>query len=249
MKYILLLSFLVSCTSTQMRDGKPRMLEAYYHTSGVERYFLAQLPDWANFSSEGQCRRTKPVRYLNFTNLHKSFKFSYEQLAQFQYMINKRMNAFVENSDAKILRPKDEEFIFYNVKDQISGGAKEFMTPKFKQVSLIWVDPAVTDGKAFVKLRKYINSDAINHAEPVLVSMCLDDKEMARFIKTRLKNAIGLKYISSEMFTPYNQYMQLSTEYSISFENLFKKDQKVQVITPVEEVPISIKGKFKVNKL
>ena len=64
------LCFLLGCGSGEL---KRRNLDEYYVGSGVVRYFLADVPLWANFSSIANCHRKTPKRFFNMKSVRDSF--------------------------------------------------------------------------------------------------------------------------------------------------------------------------------
>ena len=73
-KIIGLIMFVIlsSCTS----GLKSRDIEQYYTSSGIEKYFLSDIPEWANFSQSAGCFRTKGIRYFDVNALMKSYSMN-----------------------------------------------------------------------------------------------------------------------------------------------------------------------------
>ena len=71
---------------SQTQDLKRRNLGEYYQGSEVVRFFLPPLPQWANQSQSGQCKRIESVDYLKLDDLMATFQLDYNQAIQFQYM-------------------------------------------------------------------------------------------------------------------------------------------------------------------
>lgn len=215
---ILIGSFLAACQSGNI---KKRNMEELYISGGTEKYYLADVPAWSNFSSIGQCRRIEPIRYLNFDNLHKSYSMSYEELIQFQFMMNRKIRAYRQSSGKDQLFLKDESFIFYNTYEQIIGGGRDFQIPKYERVHLIWIDSVLSDNKRLKKLIELMNSSKMQQGYPVLVSTCLSSFELEEFIAKNKLTQLGVKGVSQEMFAPFDDQMNLTTDYRIYFDKLF----------------------------
>jgi hypothetical protein len=246
---VLVLMLMASCQSPRPSYGlQKRPVDEVYHGAGISKYFLAGLPLWANFSTDAACRRKKQVRFLNFENLSKSYGFKYEELIQFQLMLNSRLESFIAGHDLEVMRPKDESYIFFNVQDQIKGGAKDFLKSEYKQSYIILVDEALNDTKKYAALKRFLASDQINNAVPYLVSVCMTKSEMEEFVHNKLKKQEGLKMITAEMFSPYKDKTQLGTSFYLDVEMFFGKDYELTVVT-TEDVPKYILGKVKVKQI
>lgn len=140
------LLFSLGCTHNhhQKYGLQRRNMNEYFLTSGVVRYFLSDIPSWANFSIEGQCFRKGSVRHLNLSELRNSFSFNYQQAIQFQYMFNRDYHKLKKEHQAKQLFFKDEEKLFYDVSDKIRSGFQAFKKPTFNRIHLIWIDQALS---------------------------------------------------------------------------------------------------------
>jgi hypothetical protein len=195
-------------------------MEQVYMGGGTEQHYLADLPAWANFSAIGSCRRIEPVRFLNFQTLHKSYSMSYEQLVQFQYMLNRKFQSFKKSTGKKQLFLKDESYIFYNVYEQIIGGGKDFIVPKFNRVHLVWIDDALSDKDVAKKLHKLMKTAKMEEGHPVFVSSCLSAIELEKFIVKHGYEKMGVKAISQEMFAPFDHKNNLIGEYRLHFDLL-----------------------------
>ena len=94
MRIISVLLFIIYGCSTNNGSNSKLDLDQVYIGAGMEKYYLADLPGWANFSSSGKCQRSEPIRFINFESMYKSYSFTYEELIQFQFMLNKKFYAF-----------------------------------------------------------------------------------------------------------------------------------------------------------
>jgi hypothetical protein len=246
---ILIFSVLIGCAQNKRAGNEKSKYESLYQGSGVEKYFLGHLPQWANFVEGGSCYRKTSTHFLNFNIISKSYGFSYEELIQLQYMYNRRLSSFKKSSSLDVIRPKDESYIFYNVVDQIRGGAKEFKKPKFKKIFLIWIDPAMQSSKAWIKLRKFLKSSKVNEAVPLLVSLCRTNQEIQAFMSEKLKSFEGYLTISTEMFAPFETVLTKSPIFSLNFNEVFSEDQELIYINYEHTIPKNFRGKFKLNTL
>lgn len=217
--FFLLLFSLISLTSCQTSVQK-RSMEELYVSGGSEQYYLADLPIWANFSSIGQCRRSESIRYLNFETLNKSYSLTYEELIQFQFMLNRKFKAYKKSSGKEELFLKDESFLFYNTYEQIVGGGRDFLGPKYQKIHLIWIDAVLGNDGMLKKFKKLMQSSKMQEGHPVLVSTCLSSEQLENFIAENKLRELGVKGISQEMFAPYSDQMKLITDYRLYFDKL-----------------------------
>jgi hypothetical protein len=222
MKYLFVLSFIMlSCATTEEGMFK-QDLDQVYIGSGIEKYYLSDLPDWSNFSSEAKCNRTTPIRYLNFKDMHASYSLDYEQLIQYQLMLNRRFADYKKSTGRKTVFLKDESFLTFNVHQQIIGGGRDFILPKFNRIHLVWIDFALKSKAELKKLTTLMRSQKMLRGHPVFVSMCLSANEMDDFITKNKFSESGVKGISQSMFTPYNTDFSLDYNYSLDVNKLFK---------------------------
>ena len=221
MKIVFLALFLMSSCATTEKGMFKQDLDQVYIGSGIEKYFLPDTPTWANFSQESRCKRTEPIRYVNFKDMHLSYSMDYEQLVQYQLMLNQKLENYKISTGRKTVFLKDENYIIFNVHQQILGGGREFIAPKFKTIHLISIDDSLNDSVRLKKLKKLMSSDSMGQGHPVFVSMCLSSFELDQFISKNGFNSMGVKGISQSMFSPYDINFDMSYEYTLNVEKLF----------------------------
>lgn len=249
MKYISLTLFLLltSCSSYTLKNYERRNEREYENGNGVIQYFLADLPNWANFSSAGSCHRNFPVRYLNIKNLRESFSLSYEEAVQFQLMFNELSEEMKRKASASYIPFKDEEKIFYTVLDRVKAGIRNFTRPKYKVVNLVWIDTALEGKKSLSRVKGLLNSKRFASGHPVFVSLCLSRGELKKFVQKSGLSIAGAKYMSYELLNPYDQNNNLVAVPIIELNKLFKSNQKIQLFLPKDR-PFEFKGKVRVRK-
>lgn len=218
----LIVFVIVGCTTSSETRLKQDLNQVYIG-SGVERYFLSDLPAWANFSSVSTCSRSENVRFINFENMHKSYSMDYEQLIQFQHMLNRKFASYKISTGRKTIFLKDEAYILHNVQQQIVGGGRDFIVPNFKRIHLVWIDSALKSKEASKKLRKLMFSTQMEKGHPIFVSKCLSAIELEKFIAKNNYNKLGVKIISQDMFSPYNHKFNIVNEFALDFSKLMPK--------------------------
>lgn len=241
MRFILL-TLLVLSSCTNSRSIKRRNLDHLYIGGAQEQYFLADLPTWANFSSISKCRISTSVKYLNFSNLYRSYGLSYEKLIQFQYMFNKNISDFKKESDKTDIILQDEAFIFFNTQEKILGGAKQFLKPNYEKVNVFWIDPALADSNLKEKLISKLKSKEGQDGYPIFLTRCLDHESVDKFIKDNKIDNLGIRYLPTSMFTPYNTFMTLGYKFELDL-SLVLQDKDITFFGPI--VPDFVKGKMK----
>lgn len=214
-----LLLFIYGCSSNSGTNSKLD-LDQVYIGAGMEKYYLADLPRWANFSSSGKCQRSEPIRFVNFETMYKSYSFTYEELIQFQFMLNKKFYSYKESTGRETVFLKDEVFIMHNVHEQILGGARDFIAPKFNRINLVWIDEALISSEKLNDLKKLMYSEEMEKGHPIFISLCLNAVELEKFIQKLGFNKLGVKGISQSMFSPYNTNMEKANEFLLDFNAL-----------------------------
>lgn len=241
MRIVLVIIFVVSCSGSNAI--KRRNLDHLYIGGSHAKYFLADLPSWANFSSVSECKLSNSIKYLNFENLYRSYGLSYEKLVQFQYLFNKKIEEYKVESKNRELILQDEAYIFFNVQEQILGGAKAFIKPNYKNINLFWIDPALKNDKLRRKIIKAVKSKSGQSGYPIFLSRCLNTKGIEKFVIANKIDDLGIKYMNSYMFSPYNKFMKLGAKFQINIMEILK-GKKVQLFAPSYPKFISNKVKF-----
>jgi len=180
-KIILLLIALQvsSCALNSSSSMKSRTLENYYVSTGVEKYFLTAIPNWANFDQKAACFRSSSIRYFDLNTLMKSYSINYNKALQMQAAFNEEYNILQTSIGSRPSTLKEEELLFYKISEKFPINYF-FDTPSFKKINLIWFDEIVGDAKAEKKLRVLLNSKLMEEAVPVLVSLCLTRSEIEK---------------------------------------------------------------------
>ncbi len=236
---------LSSCSSNRvvgLKGFETRNAEEYYRNSGVVQYFLSELPAWANSYDEGSCHREISVRYLDMKALRASYRYSYSESLQFQYLFNLMAREKAKAAAVEKLRPQDEEVVFFEASNRIQSGFYPFRRPNFEKVSLIWIDPILSAPASVIK--NLLTSDAVLKGHPVVISNCLGASSLRTWLIDHSITDENIRLIPAEMFSPYNSNGELSTGIHIDVEKLFTSGQKVYFYTPKGLRPSRIMGKF-----
>ncbi len=234
---ILIILLLGACSSKQQVNLGPGNGDVYI-SSGVEQYFLGNLPFWANFSGAGKCFRKAPIKYLNFENISKSFNLSYEKMVHMQHMLNKKLFAYKTSTGQHQLSPRDEAYVFNNIYQQALGGSYEFSPPKFGKISLVWIDAFLSNPK---KIKATLKRADVSEGYPILLSHCLSAYELEELAQDNELDELGVKYISAEMFNNYTDDIKATTNFSLNI-NLMLKNKTITLFAPTNSN--ELRGKY-----
>lgn len=245
MKYFFILSalvfFLYGCAEVSQPGLKSRTVEDYYISTGVQKYFLTDIPSWANFDQKASCFRSSTIRYFDIDALMKSYGLSYNKALQVQASFNEEYNLFKETDKNHNPTLKEEELLFYKVSEKVSSKIDFFDPPIFKRINLIWLDEVLGDTKKEKKLKNFLESKTMNEGVPVLISFCLTKYEIEKQFPT-----INIKMITAEMFSIFDKLGNKTTGFRIDLEQFFNPTQKLYFYSQQSSVASEeIKGTFK----
>lgn len=220
MKFLncLVLLALISCSSAPTRKD----LEASgYRTSGVEQFFLPELPKWSNFSQSGQCFKSNSFHYLDFRKLKESYQLSYAQMTELQAQYNERLENYFRSTAVRFLKPMEEASFFSNTLEQVRGGVKSMKLPPVKEVEVIWLEsyPAA-------ELKKLSESPRFDERLPVLFSSCHSRQSLNQWLMQEHLDNAGFYLLTAEWLSPFNVKGELQPGLSLHLSELFGADVK-----------------------
>lgn len=224
-----------------------RNLDQYFMASGITRYFLPDLPDWANYSQSANCHRKQSIRYFDMKKLRDSFSLSYTQSIHFQVMFNLEREEQLKLTSLDALPLKEEEKVFYTVSDKVQSGAFSVRLPTFKRVNLVWIDPLTKSEQGIKKLKELVSSDVMNVGHPVFVSLCMGQHELEHFMTSQNMHYLNIRKISYEFFTLYGIDKVMNSKLGLDFSEIFDETQKLYLYSPLKNVPIEFEGKYNVK--
>ncbi|MFT6546407.1 MAG: hypothetical protein ACJAT2_003754, partial [Bacteriovoracaceae bacterium] len=248
LKFLLIgLLFLLGCSTTDAdKQLKRRNLDEYFSGSGVVKYFLSDLPNWANFSQTASCQRTISPRYLNINTLISSYSYKYEEAVQLQYMYNVEMNKLKKRTESEYLPFSDEEKLFFTLSDKIQADIRTFRAPTFKRVNLIWIDPLLKNKNGYERLMGLLNGEAMEKGHPVLISLCMNHFEFEDYLSKRGLLNRNIRYIPYEMFSAFSVKGEQEPIFQLHINEFFKNDQRLFLYIPKGSInPSEFVGKFK----
>ncbi|MCK5882716.1 MAG: hypothetical protein KAG61_03430 [Bacteriovoracaceae bacterium] len=242
---ILLLAF--GCQTTRDNGMKRRNLGRYYVSSGIERFFMGDIPQWVNVSRSGSCKRQSEIKFINLPKLQNNFQLNYRDAIQFQYYLNLERHSKMEFYNSEFLMLKDEEIIFYDVSDRIQSGIFAFKSPKFKRVNLVWIDPVLDSKEKMNDLVRLMRSKSMDLGHPVFISLCMDHRALKRFINSKKVFGDNILMIPFDMFSVFDSEKKQQLGFQLEVERLLRKDQDIHLYIPAKEAPSEFIGKFKIH--
>jgi len=215
--------FLVSACASLSNPGlKPRTVEDYYVSTGVEKYFLADIPGWANFNQRADCYHNTNIRYFDIDALMKSYGFTYNMALQVQATFNEESWSFKKADKKQITTLKEEELLFYKVTEKVTNKIIFFDPPTFGRINMIWLDEVLGNPNSEKKLKSLLSSSTMDTGVPVLVSFCLTRPEVEE-----LYPDFNTKMITAELFSVYDNKGTKSPGFKIILDQFFKTNQKL----------------------
>ncbi len=225
MKYLscLLLLTLISCSSGDLKkDYDPSLA---YTSSGVEQFFLPELPAWSNFSSAGGCFKKSSFHYLNFSKLKENYQLSYLESLELQAQYNERLENYFRASAIKFLKPIEQASFFTNTLEQVRGGVKSLKIPKVDQVAVIWIE-AFTDQE----LKQFMKSSKFDEKYTVLLSSCQSKQSLQQWLVQENFDGIGFGLITAEWLSPFDKEMKPIPGLKIYLQELFGPEIKIEFL-------------------
>lgn len=217
--FLILFAFLFGCSN---QNFKNRTIENYYQSSGVEKYFLTDLPHWANFSSEANCKRNYSIRFFDIEQIMKSFSIDFQTAIQIQATFNDDYNRLFENYKDKTIPLNDEQLLFFKSSEKVNSKINFFIPPKYKRIHLVWIDEMIKNNEDEKKLKTFLKSRVHDEGVPVLVSMCLTKKELEEKFKEE-----NFSSITSEMMSIYSSDGSIKNLLHFELDQFFTKDQQL----------------------
>ncbi len=235
--YLSLLSLILSGCSSGL---KSRNVDEFYVSSGIEKYFLSDIPEWANFSQTAGCFRTKGMRYFDIDALMRSYSLKYPEAMQIQATFNEEfLNLKTTTKATPTL--KDEEVLFFKASEKVNSKINFFDAPTFKQIHLIWLDEALAGKKQEDRLRNFLQSPVHDNGFPVLVSACLTKSEVEEKFP-----GLALKVISAELFSIYDEAGAKKPNLHANVSAFFKPEQKLIFYTQEPKKTVDdVRGNYK----
>lgn len=231
MKFLLYsaLLALISCGSGEVKRD---IEDTSYRTSGVEQFFLPELPAWANSSPSGRCFKTSSFHYMDFAKIAASYQMTYPEMIELQAQYNDRLESYFRSTAVRFLKPVEEASFFANTLEQVRGGVRQFKLPDVKEVDVIWVDGYIAENKVD-ELKKMAKSGKFDERLPILFSACLSKQTLSNWLSEQNLDQVGFYLLSAEWLNPYSSQGTLKPRLRVEIKKLVNREIKINVIHPV----------------
>lgn len=226
-----LLLALFSCSGGEVRQK----VDDSYVTSGVEQFFLPELPGWANFSEAGRCYKSTSLQYLDFPKVSVNYQLSYPEMIELQGQYNERREDYFSSTAYRFLKPVEEAAFFSNAVEQVRGGVRHFKLPSVPQVEIIWLEGFVQHNKVD-EIKKMATSGRFNERLPVLFSSCLSRQRLNQWIQEHDLSEAGFYMLSAEWLSPFGSNNQLQGGLRLEVMKLLNPGTKVSFLVPVNTI-------------
>ncbi len=225
MKYLscLVLLALISCRSQPtLKD----MESSAYRTSGVEQFFLAELPKWSNFSSEGGCFKNVSFAYMDFSKIREAYQLNYLQMVELQAQYNERLENYFRSTALRFLKPMEEASFFSNTLEQVRGGVRQLKLPPVTEVDVIWFESFPAE-----ELKKLARSGNFDEKLPLLFSSCHTRQSLNQWVTQEQLEETGFYLLTAEWLSPFDSKFQLRPGLALELSELLGKDIKINIVT------------------
>ncbi|MFP5386831.1 MAG: hypothetical protein ACLGHN_12175 [Bacteriovoracia bacterium] len=233
MKYLncFLLLILISCSNGEVRQAP---VDSPYRTSGLEQYFLPELPTWANSSASGQCFKRSPFQYLEFPKLNITYQLEYQELVELQAQYNERLEAYFRSTAVRFLKPVEQAAFFTNTLENVRGGVRSFkIPPEAKKVDIIWLDRYVALNLVS-ELSKMNEMGRFDERVPVLFTSCFSKQDLNQWLIENNLDQVGFYSITAEWLSPFGSDLQIKPGLQIEVKKLLGPDKDVRFVAPSE---------------
>jgi hypothetical protein len=222
---------LISCSSGTLRK---EVQETAYRTSGLEQYFLPELPYWANTSPPGQCFKKHSFQYLDFSKLAGTYQLTYPELIELQAQYNDRLETYFRSTALRFVKPIEEAAFFSNTLENVRGGVKTFKLPAGAQkVEIIWLDRFIFLNQVN-ELKKMNDLGRFDERIPVLFTSCLSRQDLNRWLVENKLESVGFFSLTAEWLSPYGSDLHLKTGLQLEVKKLIGTQVDIRFISPSE---------------
>jgi hypothetical protein len=233
MKYLSfsLLLILISCSNGELRK---EVSDSPYRTSGLEQYFLPELPAWANNSASGQCFKKHSFQYLDFSKLSSVYQLKYADLIELQAQYNERLESYFRSTAVRFVKPVEEAAFFSNTLENVRGGVKHFkIPPSANQVDIIWLDRYISLNR-IGELKKMNEMGRFDERLPILFTSCFSKQDLNQWLIENNLDQVGFYTLTAEWLSPFGSDLQMKAGLQLEIKKLLNVNVKVKVIAPNE---------------
>lgn len=236
----LLLLSLISCSTTGEEKNTTSIPSQPYRTSGVEQYFLPELPGWANSSESGACFKSNSFQYLDFAKVNGNYQLTYPEMLELQAQFNKRREDYFRSTAYRFLKPVEEASFFNNTLQEVKGGVRLLQVPEVPVVDLVWLESFLLDEKGLELLTQMSATGKFDERPVILFSSCLSYMRLNQWVMESGLENVGFFILSAEWLTPYSSDLNLKTGLKIELDKVLGPKTIVNIVQPNKRHNISV---------
>lgn len=227
-----LLLILTSCGTGELQ--KVSTDDAPYRTSGLEQFFLPELPAWANHSASGQCFKKHSFQYLDFLKLASTYQLKYQELVELQAQYNERLESYFRSTAVRFIKPVEEAAFFSNTLENVRSGVKQFkLPPVANKVDVIWLDRYISSNMV-AELKKMNEMGRFDERLPVLFTSCLSKQDLNQWLIENNLDQVGFYTLTAEWLSPFGNDLQMKAGLHLEIKKLMNENVKIKFISPNE---------------
>lgn len=236
----LLLLSLISCSSVEEKKNTSSTLDHPYRTSGVEQFFLPELPGWANSSESGACFKSNSFQYLDFAKVNANYQLSYVEMLELQAQYNKRREDYFRSTAYRFLKPVEEASFFNNTLQEVRGGVRLLQVPEVPVVDLVWLESFLQDERGLELLTQMSAAGKFDDRPVILYSSCLSYMRLNQWVMESGLENVGFFILSAEWLTPYSSDFTLKTGMKVELDKVLGQKTIINIIHPNKNHKISV---------
>jgi hypothetical protein len=225
-----LLLILISCSNGEIRE---KAIVAPYRTSGLEQFFLPELPTWANVSASGQCFKKHSFQYLEFKKLASVYQLNYLELIELQAQYNERLESYFRSTAVRFLKPVEEAAFFSNTLENVRGGVRHLKLPRVEAIDIIWLDRYIALDKV-AELKKMNETGRFDERLPILFSSCLSKQDLNQWLIENNLDQVGFYTITAEWLSPFGSDLTMKAGLQLEIKKMLDPNVKLKFISPNE---------------
>jgi hypothetical protein len=234
-RYLNYLALLVLLSSCSFGYVKQDLETTSYSTSGMEQFFLPELPNWANYSELGRCYKSSSFQYMDFSRLSANYELSYAEMVELQGQFNERREHYFSTTAHKFLKPVEESSLFSNTLEQVRAGVRVFKIPSTAEVEVVWLEGFLQQNK-LEELKGVIKSGRFDERPPILFSSCLSRHRLQKWVAENGLEQAGFYLLSAEWLTPFDQKSILGAGMRLDVSKLLAPGTKVRILVPEKTI-------------
>lgn len=233
MRFLSFLVLLILSSGCATDQRTANVTDGAYRTSGVEQFFLAELPDWGNFSAAGKCYKSRSFQYFDFAKLGQSYQLSYREQVELQAQYNARLEEYFRSTAKNFLKPMEESSFFSNTMEQVKGGVRHFKLPRVKEIDLIWLEGFSQAGQE-AQLIKRAREGKFEERLPVIFSSCLSRLALQQWISDHNLDGVGFYTLSAEWLSSFDPQSTARPGLYLDLKQLLGPEIKINFTAPAQ---------------